>query len=100
MGLPVARFRVVITTCSLSFAKGPEYFHAFPISSKRLTTFGASRPSRFGGAFRIRLQCLRLSGSSHSSTTVFTGLRGPFSSRCFQNHPFVRVTQERAGTSL
>jgi len=57
MGLPVARFRVVITTCSLSFAMGPGCFHALPISSSRLTTFGARRPSRVGGAFRIKLQC-------------------------------------------
>jgi len=53
-------------------------FHALPISSSRLTTFGARRPSRVGGAFRIKLQCLRFSGSSHSSTTVVTALRVPF----------------------
>src|SRR5713101_3174934 len=100
MGLPVARLRVVITTCSLSFVMGPGCFHALPTSSKRLTTFGANRPSRFGGAFRIRLQCLRFSGSSHSSTTVFTGFRGPLASCCFQNHLSVRVTHERAGTSM
>src|SRR5579863_3784048 len=100
MGLPVARFRVVITTCSLSFATGPACLHALPISSKRLTTLGERRPSRVGGAFRIKLHCLRFSGSSHSFTTVCTDLRCPFVSRCFQNHSSVRVTQERAGTSL
>src|SRR5260370_30629615 len=100
MGLLVARFRVVITTCSLSFAIGPGCLHALPISSKRLTTFGERRPSRVGGAFKIRLHCLRFSGSSHSSTIVVTALRCPSASRCFQNHPSVRVTQERAVTSL
>src|SRR6476646_6725282 len=97
MGLPVARLRVVITTCSLSFAMGPGCFHALPISSRRLTTFGARRPSRVGGAFRIRLQCLRFSGSSHSFTTVATGLRRPYASACFQNHPSVKVTHDSAG---
>src|ERR1700722_2913426 len=85
MCLPIDRFRVVITTCSLSFAMGPECFQALPISSSRFTTFGARRPSRVGGAFRIKLQCLRFNGSSHSSTTVVTALRRPFASRCFQN---------------
>src|ERR1700730_18153881 len=87
MGLPVARFRVVITTCSLSLAMGPACVHALPISSKRLTTFGERRPSRVGGAFKIRLHCLRFNGSSHSSTMVVTPLRCPSASRCFQNHP-------------
>src|ERR1700731_1432046 len=49
IGLPVARFRVVITTCSLSFATGPACLHALPISSNRLTTLGERRPSRVGG---------------------------------------------------
>src|SRR5580698_11357966 len=100
MGLPVARFRVVMTTCSLSFVMGPGCFHALPISSSRCTTLGERSPSLVGGAFRIRLQCRRFSGSSHSSTTVVTDLRFPFASCRFQNHPSVRVTQERDGTSL
>src|SRR5580692_9291316 len=100
MGLPVARFRVVITTCSLSFVMGPVCLQALPISSKRLTTLGERRPSRVGGAFKIRLHCLLFSGSSHSSTMVVTALRCPSAFCCFQNHPSVRVTQERAGTLL
>jgi len=100
MGLPFARFRVVITTCSLSLAMGPGCFHALPISSSRLITFGARRPSRVGGAFRIKLQCLRFSGLKPLVHHVVTALRCPFESRCFQNQPSVRVPHERAGTSL
>ena len=100
MGLPVARLRVVMTGCSLSIATGPRCFHALPISSKKRTTLGERRPSCVGGAFKIRLHCLRFSGSSQSSTTVVTALRCPSASRCFQNHSSVRVTQDRAGTLL
>jgi hypothetical protein len=84
----------------VKFLHLPWMLPASPISPRRATTFGARRPSRVGGAFKMRLQCRRFSGSSQSFTTVVTGLRFPLASCCFQNHPSVRVTHESAGTSL
>jgi len=68
-GLPVARFRVVITTCSRSFAMGPDV--STPCRSLPVGHNVWRKASFTGrGSIQNQLQCLRFSGSSHSSTTV------------------------------
>jgi hypothetical protein len=99
--VPSARFFVVTGIMyPLNAEAGPGCFQARPISCSLFTTFGARRPSRLGAALTINVQWFVFWGRSQSWTTRYVLLSSACMSFCFQNHPSVSVTHEKAGIAL